>query len=118
MTDASEWSIRGVSANLCTRNLLILGAHSRPGSTDALRHNSMKIRTRSILLAVLGMFIAFVVLDSLGIFDTRSYYEIPHGSHTHYRPKDCDPPLPVSQSPTSRPALGQKIDCQGQFVAE
>lgn len=78
----------------------------------------MNIRTRNILLAILGLFLAFVVLDSLGVFDDRPYFEVPHGNHTHYVPKDCEPALPVSQAPTSRPAPGQKVDCQGQIVPE
>ncbi len=78
----------------------------------------MKNRTRKILIAVLGLFLAFVILDSLGIFDNRPYFEVPHGNHTHYVPKDCEPALPVSQSPTARPGLGQKVDCQGQIVPE
>lgn len=78
----------------------------------------MKLRLRTILIALLGLFLAFVILDSLGVFDNRSYFEVPHGSHTHYVPKECDPPLPVSQAPTSRPGPGQTVDCQGQIVSE
>ena len=78
----------------------------------------MKLRLRTILIGLLGLFLAFVVLDSLGVFDSRPYFEVPHGSHTHYVPKDCEPPLNVSQAPTSRPGPGQKVDCQGQIVPE
>lgn len=78
----------------------------------------MKIRVRNLLLAILGLFLAFVVLDSLGVFDNRPYFEVPHGNHTHYVPKDCEPALPVSQSPTTRPGPGQKVDCQGRTVPE
>ena len=76
----------------------------------------MKVRT--ILLAVLGVFLAIVILDSLGVFDKRPYFEVPHGNHTHYVPKECEPALPVSQAPTTRPGPGQKVDCQGQIVPE
>lgn len=78
----------------------------------------MKIRTRKILIAILGLFLGFVILDSLGIFDNRPYFEVPHGNHTHYVPKDCQPALPVSQAPMARPGPGQKVDCQGQIVPE
>ena len=78
----------------------------------------MKIRIRTVLIAILGLFLAFVVLDSLGTFDNRPYFEVPHGNHTHYVPKDCQPKLPISQAPTSRPGPGQTVDCQGQIVPE
>ena len=76
------------------------------------------MRARTIIYFVIAAFLAIVLLDSIGIFDYRSYYEVPHGSHTHYLPKGCDPPLPVSNSPTQRPPVGQKIDCNGQLVPE
>lgn len=78
----------------------------------------MSKHRRLIVLVVFGVFFLFVVLDSLGVFDTSPYSEIPHGNHTHYRPKDCNPPLPVDQSPTRPPGPGEKINCQGQFVPE
>lgn len=76
----------------------------------------MKIRIRTILLTILGLFLAFVALDSMGIFDNRPYFEVPHGNHTHYVPKQCDPALPVSQSPTTEPGPDQMVDCQGRIV--
>lgn len=79
---------------------------------------SGKRRTRLIIYGVIGLVVLLVLIDSMGVFDSRSYYEVPHGNHTHYLPKDCDPPLPVSNSPTIRPAAGEKITCQGQVVPE
>ncbi len=76
----------------------------------------MKKKARFYLLLVVGIFLTFVLIDSVGIFDSRSYNEVPHGSHTHYVPKDCDPPLAVSSAPTRRPAETEHIDCQGQYV--
>lgn len=78
----------------------------------------MKIRIRTILLTVLAVFLVLAVLDSLGVFDDRPYFEVPHGNHTHYVPRECEPALPVSQSPTTRPGPGQKVDCQGRIVPE
>ncbi len=78
----------------------------------------MRGKVRTILIALLGFFLAFVLLDSTGLFDSRSYFEVPHGSHTHYVPKECEPALPVSQSPTTRPREGEKVDCTGQIVRE
>lgn len=77
---------------------------------------TMNKRARFYLLVIISIFLAFVLLDSVGIFDNKSYNEVPHGSHTHYVPKDCDPPLGVSDSPTRRPAANERIDCQGNYV--
>ncbi|MBO6574654.1 MAG: hypothetical protein JJ896_04515 [Rhodothermales bacterium] len=76
----------------------------------------MKNRTRNILIGILAVFLALAVLDSMGVFDDRPYFEVPHGNHTHYVPKECEPALPVSQAPTTRPGPGQTVDCQGQIV--
>lgn len=77
-----------------------------------------KIRVRWVIFILIGLFIALVLVDSMGVFDKRSYYEVPHGSHTHFLPKDCDPPVPVSNGPQIRPRPGEKIDCQGRIVPE
>lgn len=71
---------------------------------------------RTILLALLALFFLFVVIDSLGVFDSRPYFEVPHGNHTHYVPKDCDPPLSPSDSPTRRPGPDETVDCRGNIV--
>jgi hypothetical protein len=68
-----------------------------------------------VLLIAVVLF-TFALMQSQGVFDDRSYSEVPHGSHTHYVPKDCDPPLAVSQSPTREPGPGEHIDCRGQYV--
>jgi hypothetical protein len=77
----------------------------------------MNKRARFYLLIVIGTFLLFVMVDSVGVFDSKSYNEVPHGSHTHYVPKDCDPPLAVSNAPTRRPAQNEHIDCQGQYYS-
>ena len=63
----------------------------------------MKRRARFYLILVLGVFIAFVLIDSLGAFDSKSWFEVPHGNHSHYLPKDCDPALAVGDAPTTKP---------------
>ncbi|GMQ82023.1 MAG: hypothetical protein BMS9Abin05_1463 [Rhodothermia bacterium] len=77
-----------------------------------------KFRVRWVIFILVGLFVAFVLVDSMGVFDDRSYYEVPHGSHTHYLPKDCDPPLPVSRGPITRPGPGEKVSCLGRIVPE
>lgn len=69
------------------------------------------------VLIVIGLILAVVLIDSLGVFDSRPYFEVPHGSHTHYVPKDCDPPLRPGDAPTSEPGPGQTVNCLGQIVA-
>lgn len=62
-------------------------------------------------------FFALVIADALGVFDDRPYYEVPHGDHTHYLPKDCDPALPISRAPTRPPEPGERISCSsGRFM--
>ncbi|MCH8276527.1 MAG: hypothetical protein IIA50_03165 [Bacteroidetes bacterium] len=78
----------------------------------------MRGRGRLIVFAVIGLLSIWVLIDSLAIFDTKSYYEVPHGNHTHYLPKGCDPRLNVSQAPMRRPGPGETIDCQGLIVRE
>ncbi len=71
---------------------------------------------RLILLVVVALFLGLVLIDTLGVFDNKSYYEIPHGNHTHYMPKDCDPPVPVDRAPTHPPGPNEHITCSGQIV--
>ena len=76
------------------------------------------MRLRTIIFTIIAAFVAIVLIDSLGVFDKRSYFEVPHGNHTHYVPRDCEPPLPVGNAPTQRPAPGMTINCSGQVVPE
>jgi len=88
------------------------------GFTVILHGVIMQNRVRLLIFIVIGIFIAFVFIDSMGVFDHKSWYEVPHGSHSHYLPKNCDPPLSVGQGPTTPPGPGQTIDCQGRIVPE
>lgn len=78
----------------------------------------MQNRTRRIVFAIIGLFVLLTLIDSIGIFDDKSYYEVPHGNHTHYLPKDCDPPLDVGAGPQVPPGPGEIIDCRGNIVPE
>ena len=71
---------------------------------------------RWVVIIIAGLFFIWVFTDSMGLFDNKSYYEIPHGSHSHYLPKDCDPPLEVGNGPTRPPGANEHIDCQGRIV--
>ncbi len=78
----------------------------------------MHKRLRWTFLIILGLFFAFALADSLGVFDDRPYYEVPHGNHTHYVPKDCDPPVTPGDAPTRPPGPDERINCQGQIVPQ
>jgi hypothetical protein len=78
----------------------------------------MPKKFRWFLIVALVIFFGFALADSQGVFDKRPYYEVPHGDHTHYVPKDCDPPLPVSNAPQRPPGPNERIDCTGQIVPQ
>jgi hypothetical protein len=76
----------------------------------------MRKRLRWILLAIVGVFFLFVMLDSLNLFHDGPYLEIPHGDHTHYVPHDRDRNVPIGQFPTRRPGPNERIMPNGEIV--
>jgi len=78
----------------------------------------MNSRLRQIVFVILGLIVAVALVDSLGVFDDKPYFEVPHGSHTHYVAKDRDPNVSVSQFPTRPPGPGERITPTGQMVRE
>jgi len=81
----------------------------------------MSKRARNLILIVIGIFLAIAFVDSQGFFDDKSWIEIPHGSHSHYLPKDyndCVPPLAVTSGAQRAPGPGETVNCQGQIVPE
>jgi len=78
----------------------------------------MKKKARFYLILAIGLFLVVVLIDSVGTFDSKSWYEVPHGNHSHYVPKDCDPPLRPNEAPTRRPREGETVNCQGEYVLE
>ena len=76
----------------------------------------MKGKTKLGVYIFLGAVILVALLESIGTFDTKHYYEVPHGSHTHYVAKDKDPNVSVSQFPTRPPGPDERITPQGQIV--
>jgi hypothetical protein len=73
-------------------------------------------KRRMIIIALATAFFLWIGLDAMGTFNNLPYFEVPHGNHTHFVPKSCDPPLPVSQAPTQRPGPEQMVSCTGQIV--
>ncbi|GAB5519152.1 MAG: hypothetical protein RhofKO_14030 [Rhodothermales bacterium] len=73
---------------------------------------------RLFVVIAFGILLAFVLLDTSGIFDDSPYLEIPHGNHVHYVPKDCGSDIDINRYPTAMAPAGQRIDCFGQYVPE
>lgn len=70
-------------------------------------------------------FIAFVIImagfamaDSLGVFNTKGYTEVSHGSHIHYVPDDRDSNVPIHNFPTEAPGPDQRITPDGRVVSQ
>jgi hypothetical protein len=76
------------------------------------------MRARTVIFTIIIAFVAFVLVDSMGVFDDRGYFEVPHGNHAHYVPKNCEPVLAVGNSPTQQPGPGMTVNCNGQIVPE
>ncbi len=75
-----------------------------------------KIRILFVVFAV--VLAGIVIADSLGVFDTKPYREVPHGNHSHYVPNDRDPNVSVSDFPTRPPREGEKITPTGEIVPD
>ena len=76
----------------------------------------MKRKIRLTLIVLFVGFLIMVLVDSLGAFDDRHYYEVPHGNHTHYVAKDKDPNISIGQFPQRPPGPGERITPQGNIV--
>lgn len=79
---------------------------------------SMRKRIRIIFAVFALVLAALVVADSVGIFDSRPYREVPHGNHSHYVPHDRDPNIPISDFPTRPPREGERITPFGEIVPD
>ncbi len=76
----------------------------------------MRKRLRWILLVVGLLFFGFIFAETQGLFDDLSYVEVPHGSHSHYLPKDCGADLSAGDFPTRPPGPTERITCDGRIV--
>lgn len=68
------------------------------------------------MLAVLAVFLILVMRQVLNPYGDADYTEVPHGSHSHFVPKDRDPDVEIGQFPTTRPGPNERITPQGQIV--
>ncbi len=86
-------------------------------NSDSVKRTTNKLMRKKTIFYLIGVvFLIFVLVDSLGAFDDKEYYEVPHGSHTHYVAKDKDPNVSVGQFPTRPPRDNERITREGQIV--
>ena len=69
-------------------------------------------------LAVVALaVIAVATADAMGVFKSTSYTAVPHGSHSHYVPDECED-VRTGDFPTRAPREGERITCDGTIVSE
>jgi len=66
-----------------------------------------------LIVAIAG---AFAIADALGVYNTKGYTEVSHGSHIHYVPVNRDPDVGISRFPMVEPAPDEDITPTGQVV--
>lgn len=75
-------------------------------------------KIRILFVSFMVLLAGFVIADSLGVFDTKPYREVPHGNHSHFVPHDRDPNVSISDFPTRPPRKGERITPTGQIVPD
>ena len=83
---------------------------------DPLPAPSRRSSRRWIVLAVVAVFLAFIMVQVLNPYGDADYTEVPHGNHSHFVPRDRDPDVEIGQFPSTRPGPDQRITPQGQIV--
>jgi hypothetical protein len=74
-----------------------------------------KLRRMGILLGLIAL--GFVMVDALGVFDSKSYDVITHGNHSHYTAKDRAKGVDAGTCPQYPPGPNQFISPQCQMVS-
>ena len=79
--------------------------------------------TRLVLLLALGLLLAFVARDVLGLGESPTgvksplgYVAISHGSHTHYVPNGWSGDPDIHSMPTTPPGPGMTVAMDGSVV--
>lgn len=68
-----------------------------------------------LLFLIVGITLV-AISDSLGLFSSKPYKAIPHGTHNHYVPNDRDPDVPIGEFPTQPPSDREVITPDGRVV--
>ena len=77
-------------------------------------------RRRWLRWVVAGVGLALIALaaaDALGAFKRTPYTAVPHGSHDHYVPDECEDAR-TGDFPTRPPREGERITCNGNVISE
>lgn len=70
---------------------------------------------RWMIVVLVVLFVGVMMADALGVFNDQPYTAVPHGSHNHYVPNECED-IVASDFPTVEPAPGERITCEGDVV--
>lgn len=71
---------------------------------------------RSVFAAIVILLGGFLLMDALHLFDDAEYVEVPHGSHSHFVPRDRDPNVPLENFPSVPPRPNERIMPNGEVV--
>lgn len=77
---------------------------------------TVRTRRRLLLLALVGVVLAFALVQALDPYDERGLAEITHGDHIHYVPQDADPDADLDAFPTTPPGPAERITPDGRIV--
>lgn len=75
-----------------------------------------KNKKRSVFAAIVILLGGFLLMDALHLFDDAEYVEVPHGSHSHFVPRDRDPNVPLENFPSVPPRPNERIMPNGEVV--
>lgn len=75
-----------------------------------------KNKKRLFFATIVVLIAGFLLMDALHLFDEADYFVVPHGSHSHYVPRDRDANVPLENFPTTEPRPGERIMPNGEVV--
>ncbi len=75
-----------------------------------------KTKKRLAVVSIVTLLAVYLLVDALHVFDDSPYLEVPHGSHSHFVPRDRDPNVPLENFPTVPPRPNEKIMPNGEVV--
>lgn len=75
-----------------------------------------KNKLKYIFIGIVLVMAALATADSLGVFNTKNYSAVSHGSHNHYVPEDRDPNVSIHSFPTEEPGPNERITRDGRVV--
>jgi hypothetical protein len=77
---------------------------------------TVRTRRRLILFALVGVVLAYALVQALNPYNERGLAEITHGDHVHFVPEDADPDVSLDAFPTTPPAPEERVLPDGRVV--